>query len=173
MSARIIQPLTDFLASGPYSYAEIDGHREEITRGLLMKLSLAFHTLGLEINDFCIEGTDFDDETLKRINRIADLTAEAQAAQAVGLDYTKIQHLEAMREAARNEGGAAGIGLGVGAGIGLGQAMSQSMNDNTVSPSTVDNSPIDKLTQLKKMLNAELISQEDFDAKKKDILNNL
>jgi membrane protease subunit (stomatin/prohibitin family) len=174
MSARIIQPLTDFLATGQYSYAEIDGHREEITRGLLMKLSLAFHALGLEITDFCIEGTDFDDETLKRINRIADLTAEAQAANAVGLDYIKIQHLEALREAARNEGGAAGIGVGIGAGIGLGQNMAQAMSDNkAISSGTMDNSPIEKLTQLKKMLDAELISQEDYDAKKNNILTNL
>jgi membrane protease subunit (stomatin/prohibitin family) len=139
-----------------------------------MKLSLAFHALGLEITDFCIEGTDFDDETLKRINRIADLTAEAQAAMAVGLDYTKIQHLEALREAARNEGGAAGIGVGVGAGIGLGQNMAQAMSNNKATSSgSMDNSAIDKLTQLKKMLDAELISQEDYDAKKKNILTNL
>jgi len=174
LSARIIQPLTDFLASGQYSYAEIDGHREEITHGLLMKLSLVFHALGLEINDFCIEGTDFDEETLKRINRIADLTAEAQAAQAVGLDYAQIQHLEALREAARNEGGAAGIGVGVGAGMGLGHTMAETMAaNNATSSASATNSPVDKLTQLKKMLDAELISQEDYDAKKKTILTNL
>jgi hypothetical protein len=34
-----------------------------------------------------IEGTDFDEDTLKRINRVANLSAEAQAAEAVGLDY--------------------------------------------------------------------------------------
>lgn len=169
MSARIIQPLSDFLANSRFSYADIDANREEITRGLLMKLSIAFHKLGLEINDFCIEGTDFDEETLKRIHRIADIIAETQAAQAVGLDYTQLQHLEALRDAARNEGGAAGIGLGVGAGIGLGQQMTQAINKNAEAPT---NGPLEKLNQLKKMLDAGLISPEEHDAKKKEILTN-
>jgi membrane protease subunit (stomatin/prohibitin family) len=173
LSARIVEPLTDFLASSQYSYADIDANREEITRGLLLKLSLEFHALGLEINDFCIEGTDFDSETLDRINRIADLNAEAQAAQIAGLDYTKLQHLEALRETARNEGGAAGIGLGVGAGIGLGQQMAQVSNPESASLKTASSNPLEKLQQLKKMLDLKLISQAEYNAKKKDILDNL
>jgi len=138
-----------------------------------MKLSIAFHKLGLEINDFRIEGTDFDEQTLRRINRIADLTAEAQAAQATGLDYAKLQHLEAMREAARNEGGAAGIGLGMGAGIGLGQSLAHALDNNAKSTAdTLTSNPVDKLTLLKKMLDTELISAEEYDAKKKEILDN-
>ncbi len=107
MSARIIHPISDYLAESKSSYAEIDANREEIARGISIKLSMAFRKLGFDITDFRIEGTDFDADTLKRINRIADLTAEPQAANAVGLDYAKIKPLEAMREAARNEGGGA------------------------------------------------------------------
>ncbi len=172
MSARIIQPLTDFLANGQFSYAEIDANRDEITRGLLIKLSLPFHSLGLEINDFVIEGTNFDDETLKRVNRIADMTAEAQASKTVGLDYSKLQQLEALRDAARNEGGAAGIGVGVGAGIGLGQNLAQSMNETINSvPAALTSNALDKLTQLKKMLDEKLISEQEYAAKKKTILD--
>jgi membrane protease subunit (stomatin/prohibitin family) len=172
MSARMIQPLTDFLANSQFSYTNIDANRDEIARGMLMKLSLPFHKLGLEITDFQLEGTDFDEESLKRFNRIADLTAEAHAAQTVGLDYTKVQHLEAMREAARNEGGAAGAGVGIGAGIGLGQSISQSIaGDNQRSNATAGH-PLDKLAQLKKMLEAQLISADDYAAKKQEILDN-
>jgi membrane protease subunit (stomatin/prohibitin family) len=170
MSARIAHPLADFLASCKFSYADIDANREEIARGMQVKLAIAFRKLGFTITDFRIEGTDFDDVTLNRINRIADLTAEAQAAQAVGLDYAKVQHLEAMREAARNESGAAGMGLGLGAGIGFGQSMAQAMTE----PVNADTSaPTDKLAQLKKMHDAGLISAEEYAAKKKDILDRL
>jgi len=172
MSARILHPISDYLAENQYSYADIDANREEIARGISIKLSMAFRKLGFDITDFRIEGTDFDKETLKRINRIADLTAEAQAAQAVGLDYAKVQQLEAMREAARNEGGGAGMGMGLGAGIGLGQNMAQSMTDN-ISPTQVANNPMDKLTQLKKMFAAELISEAEYSAKKKQILDHI
>ena len=174
MSARIIHPISDYLAESKFSYAEIDANREEIARGISIKLSMAFRKLGFDITDFRIEGTDFDEETLKRINRIADLTAEAQAAKAVGLDYAKVQHLEAMREAARNEGGGAGIGMGMGAGIGLGQSMSQTMTENVSTPTqTKADDPMAKLTQLKKMVEAELITEQEYSAKKQDILSQM
>ncbi len=174
MSARIIHPVSDYLAESKYSYAEIDANREEIARGISIKLSIVFRKLGFDITDFRIEGTDFDAETRKRINRIADLTAEAQAAQAVGLDYAKVQHLEAMREAARNEGGGAGMGMGLGAGIGFGQSMAQSMNDKI--PESLKNTtddPMEKLAQLKKMYVAELISEAEYASKKKEILDRI
>ena len=174
MSARIIHPISDYLAESKYSYAEIDANREEIAQGISIKLSMAFRKLGFDITDFRIEGTDFDEDTLKRINRIADLTAEAHAAKAVGLDYAKVQHLEAMREAARNEGGGAGIGMGMGAGIGLGQSMSQTMTENvSTQPQTKADDPMAKLEQLKKMFVAELITEQEYSAKKQDILNQM
>jgi len=174
MSARIIHPISDYLAESKFSYAEIDANREEIARGISIKLSMAFRKLGFDITDFRIEGTDFDEDTLKRINRIADLTAEAHAAKAVGLDYAKVQQLEAMREAARNEGGGAGIGMGMGAGIGLGQSMSQTITENLSkpTPSKADDSMV-KLTQLKKMFAAELITEQEYSAKKQNILDQM
>ncbi len=175
MSARIIHPVSDYLAESQYSYAEIDANREEIAHGISIKLSMTFRKLGFDITDFRIEGTDFDDQTLKRINRIADLTAEAQAAQAVGLDYAKVQQLEALREAARNEGGGAGMGMGLGAGIGFGQNMAHSMSSNISAPQTTrtDKDPMTKLAQLKKMFEAELISEAEYSAKKQQILDHL
>jgi len=169
MSARIIHPLSDFLSTSRFSYADIDANREEIASGMQLRLSSMFRELGLEMTDFRIEGTDFDDDTIKRINRIADMTAEAKAAQVIGLDYAKVQRLEAMREAARNEGGGAGMGMGLGAGISFGQSLAQTMTDNTNNAT----SPMDKLAQLKKLLDAELISAEEYTAKKKSILDKL
>ncbi len=173
ISARIIPPISDFLAESRFTYTDIDANRNEIAMGLNETLTEVFGKLGFEITDFRIEGTSFDDETLKRINRIADLTAEAQAAKAVGLDYASIQQLEAMREAARNEGGAAGIGVGLGAGMGLGQSMAQAFHNTQPQPvhQTIDD-PMAKLEKLKKMVEANLITQEEYATKKQQILDD-
>ena len=174
--ARLSQPLTDFLATSRYSYLDIDANREEIASGVQEKLVAVFAELGFTITDFRIEGTDFDEETLKRINRIADMTAEAQAAREVGLDYARVQQLEAMREAARNEGGGAGMGMGLGAGISFGQNLAQAMNtsvSNAPASAQVAADPMEKLAQLKKMFEAELISAEEYAEKKKVILDAL
>jgi membrane protease subunit (stomatin/prohibitin family) len=174
MSERIIHPLSDFLAESKYSYTDIDASRDEISNGVSAKLNADFGKLGFEMTDFRIEGTSFDDETLTRINRIADVTAEAQAAQAAGVDYAKLQQLEAMREAARNEGGAAGAGVGLGAGIGLGQAMAQGMQNPPVAPAAQPaNDVASKLAQLKELNKEGLISDQEYADKRQAILDAL
>lgn len=170
ISARLIQPISDYLAECSYSYADIDANREEIARGIAIKLSIVFRKLGFSISDFRIEGTDFDDDTLRRINRIADLTAEAQAAKAVGLDYAKVQQLDAMREAARNEGGAAGAGVSLGAGVALGQTMAQGMADMAPNPQTSTEDITGKLQRLKQLFEAQLITETEYAAKKQELL---
>lgn len=170
ISARIIEPISDYLAECSYSYADIDANRDEISRGIAIKLTIAFRKLGFGISDFRIEGTDFDEDTLRRINRIADMTAEAQAAQAVGLDYAKVQQLDAMRDAARNESGAAGAGMGLGAGLSLGQTMAQGMATPAQTTNTGTEDIAEKLVQLKKLFEAELISEAEYSAKKQELL---
>ena len=175
MNARLLQPLTDYLAESKYTYTDIDSHRDEISDDLTEKLKNEFLKLGFVLTDLRIEGTDFDEDTMDRINRIANVTAEHHAATAAGMDYASLQKVEAMREAARNEGGGAGVGMGIGAGMGFGQMMAGSMGDKLV-PDTGsgvnEDDPMVKLAKLKKMLDAELITQTDYDEKKKEIMSN-
>lgn len=178
MNTRLLQPLSDYLAEARHSYADIDAHREEIARDIGKRLVPEFEKLGFEITDFRIEGTAFDEDTMNRINRIADVTAEATAASAAGLNYTQVQQLEAMREAARNEGGAAGIGMGLGAGMGFGQMMSGAMASATSPHPTEteggrDRDPLETLRKLKEMVEAELITDEEYATKKKEILSRM
>jgi membrane protease subunit (stomatin/prohibitin family) len=127
---RMLTPLTDLMAESGFSYIEVDKNRVELSEQLFSGLKEIFVKLGFELTDFRIENTDFDDDTRARINKIADKIAEAQAVSAMSQvdpngmrNYSTIEQLAALREAARNEGGIAGLGVGLGAGVGFGQAM--------------------------------------------------
>lgn len=177
MGSRIVHPLSDYLAESQYSYNDIDANRDEIGEGMRAKLTSDFDALGFAITDFRIEGTQFDDDTLTRINRIADVSAEAQAAKLAGMDYASLQQVEALREAARNEGGAAGAGVGLGAGIGLGQQMAGGMMGDMAktqqATAAVGDDLATRLGKLKKLFDADLISQTEYDSKKAAILDEL
>ena len=177
MNSRIVQPLTDYLAESQFTYTEIDKNRDEIAADLLKKLGEDFKKLGFELTDFRLEGTSFDESTMNRINRIANVSADVEAARVAGLDYANLQKIEAMRDAARNEGGGAGVGMGIGAGMGFGQMMANGMasgftNSGNAAPDQ-HNDPVVKLQKLKQMLDAQLITQEEYDAKKKEILSRM
>ena len=120
-----------------------------------------FAPFGLELSDFRIENTDFDEDTQNRIKTIADTQAQTVAAQSAGVSYADMQKLGALRDAAKNEGGAAGMFMGMGAGQSLGGVMNSPVSETAES----------RLAKAKSLLESGLISQEEFDAKKSEILN--
>jgi len=63
--------------------------------------------------------------------------------------------------------------MGLGAGISFGQNLAQAMNNPSANAGNVADDPMAKLAQLKKMFAAELISAEEYAAKKKAILDLL
>jgi membrane protease subunit (stomatin/prohibitin family) len=190
MAARMVQRLSDYLAQKHYSYIEIDAMRDEIASEMLSILSPDFTRLGFSVTDFRVEGLDFDEETQERINRIANITADATAAQAAGLSYVQLQQLEAMKDAAKNEGGGAGLGMGMGAGIGMGQMMTGMMTGSSNTSMPANPTPItptptptippnqastitQKLQQLKTLFEEQLISEQEYTNKKAELLKQL
>ena len=165
VSSRIITPLTAFLAVKAYPYREIDTHLGELSTELRDKTSEELSRLGLQLTDFRIASVTFDDETMERIGRIANMTTEKHAAAEVDLDYTGLQKLGALRDAAKNEGGLAGAGLQMGAGLQLAQDIFKSGDTNS--------DPTLRLRKLKKLLDEQLITNEEYEQKKNEILSKL
>jgi membrane protease subunit (stomatin/prohibitin family) len=168
MLSRVNQPIGDFLATAQYSYAQIDAQREEISQALELKLQADFLKLGFSLTDFRIEGTDFDEDTKGRISKIADIAADAHGADIAGVSYAELQRLEAMKDAANNEVGAAGLMMGMGVGSGL---AGTTMQSDTPQPAVTDVKS--RLSQLKELFDAKLISEEEYTQKKSDILKDL
>ncbi len=172
ISSRFVQPMSDLLAESGLSYIEVDKNRDELAAALTTKLAPDFDKLGFSMTDFRIENTDFDEDTNRRIGKIADTMAESHAAQAAGINYAQMQQLQAMRDAARNEGGAAGAGVGIGAGIGLGQMMAAGMGSMGAAAAPASD-PATRMKKLKEMLDQQLITQEEYDKKRAAILGEL
>ena len=165
VSSRIVTPLTAFLAVKAYPYREIDTHLGELSTELRDKTSEELSRLGLQLTDFRIASVTFDEDTMERIGRIANMTTEKHAAAEVDLDYTGLQKLGALRDAAKNEGGLAGAGLQMGAGLQLAQDIFKS--------SDVSSDPTLRLRKLKKLLEEQLITAEEYEQKKNEILSKL
>jgi len=132
------------------------------------KLDMEFHSLGFELSDFRIEGTEFDENTKSRIDKIADTQATHFAAKKVGISYKDMRQLDALDDAASNEGGAAGVLLGANAG----DVLSPGLNQPFIASQT-DKTVMQRLQHLKELFEAELISNEEYEEKKKSILEEV
>ena len=94
-----------------------------------------FEALGIALRKVYVVSIQPGEETAKAI-------ATRSAMGAVGATYTQYQAGQAMREAARNEGGGgAGIGAGLGAGIGIGQAMADAIRQGMAQPQQPQHPP--------------------------------
>ena len=171
IAGRIIPELTSYLAKAGYSYSEIDARLVDMSLGMKAQINATFAGLGMELTDFRVESTSFDEETQERINRIAGMTTEALSAAEVGLDYVQLEKLRALRDAAKNEGGLAGAGLQVGAGFELSKSLMQQKDEMLGSEGKED--PVEQLKKLKFLLDEQIITQKEFDEKKKEVLDRM
>ena len=169
VSSRIMTPLTTFLAEKAYTYREVDTHLMEMSEDLKNKTAEELERLGLTLTDFRINSVTFDEDTRERIGRIANMTTEKQAAAEVDLDYVSMQKLEALRDAARNEGGLAGAGLQMGAGLQLAQDIFKTQGKENSREGEIT----DRLRKLKILFNEQLITEEEYEKKKNEILSKL
>ena len=92
--------------------------------------------------------------------------------------FTQYQVANAIPEAAKNEGGMAGMGVGMGAGIGFGQVMGQAMASaaqpaSAVAASVSADEVVATLEKLHGLVEKGILSQAEFDAKKAELLKKL
>lgn len=136
-----------------------------------------FNSMGIELTDLIIAGIVPPEEVQEKIN-------ERSAMGAVGnLDaYLKFKAAQSLEKAAENEGGGtAGIGAGLGAGMAMANMMTQAMQQ----PQQSSNSKIQEegkmsadeimatIEKLGKLKESGLITSEEFEQKKKELLSKL
>lgn len=144
---------------------------------------------GLKLVKFSIAAINIDDDELRRrydeigIDAIAKMR-NAQADKSVmgilGNDWAKQQQIDILKSVAINPNGLASTGAGLGMGLGVAgvfgdmnqQVFNSDQNQKTSQDTSADN-PVTKIKQLKEMLDIGVITQEEFDAKKKEILSKM
>ncbi|MGD8758635.1 MAG: SPFH domain-containing protein [Anaerolineales bacterium] len=100
------------------SVPELIGMVEELGAGVRAKAQDDFKALGLTLKSFYIES-------------LKPSVKSAEELRAMGMldmaTYTQLQAADAMRDAAQNPAGGAGLTAGIGAGMGIGNVLSDSL----------------------------------------------
>ena len=176
---EIIQTMSNRIAENfqkGISILEINANLNELSSGTLDDLKVLLNKYGLELVNFNIENINISKDELKKIQDVMQKTFEAKEFAKVDLNsnYATMKSFEIMGDAAKNEsdGGVGAMmqaGIGLGAGLPLGQQMGQQMNvGNEQSSQTAH----EKLASLKKLLDDDLITEDQFKEKQAKILEN-
>jgi excisionase family DNA binding protein len=120
LRSMLLSKLQDLLGetAAKTSVPELIGLTEELGAGVRAKVQDDFLAIGLALKNFYIEN-------LKPSSKSAD---ELRAMGMLDMQtYTQLQAADAMRDAAQNPSGGAGLTAGIGAGLGVGNVLSSSL----------------------------------------------
>ena len=101
---------------------DIVGNYDRLGKMAMEKIAPDLAGMGLGLTQFLVENISLPPEVEAALDKRSSMNVLGNLDQ-----YTKFQSAEAIRDAAKNPGGAAGAGIGFGAGIALGNQMAGAM----------------------------------------------
>ena len=128
MRTMLLSKLQDVLGEtgAKHSVPEIIGLTEEIGAGVRAKTQDDFEALGLTLKTFYVGNLKPSDKSAQELRDMGMLDMST---------YTQLQAADAMRDAANNQSGGAGLTAGIGAGMGIGNLMGQALQGGMANTS--------------------------------------
>ena len=122
LRTMLLSKLADLLGetTGTKSVVELIGLTEELGAGVRAKAQDDFAALGLTLKSFYIGNLKPSDKSAEELRAMGMLDMTT---------YTQLQAADALRDAAQNPSGGAGLTAGIGAGMGLGNVISDSLKN--------------------------------------------
>ncbi len=172
LRSMIVSRLTDLLGENAKSILDLPALFEEISAATRVKLRDDFAALGLALKQFYILSISPTEETSAAIDEAASMGAIGDMDR-----YLKFKAARAIGDSAK-AGGTAGettqLGMGLGTGLAAAKIISEGLaGSGQAAPAKAPEDPVVALKKLKEMLDGGLISQEEYDAKKKEILSRM
>ena len=123
MKSMLLSKLQDLMTTTKFkTVPELLSMTEELGAGIRAKVQDDFLAIGLTLKSFYITNLRPSEKSAEELRASGLLNADM---------YTKLQAADAMREAARNPSGGAGLTAGIGAGMSIGNIMSQALAGQT------------------------------------------
>lgn len=163
----------------------IDARLDEFSDSINPFIEEMLVNYGVKLIKFTVAAVDIEDDELRRrydeigidaIEKMRIAQADKSVMGALGVDWGRQQAVTILKDLANNQSDSvaavgAGLGMGIGAG-GIFGGMAQQVF-NPMNPQVQQQNPVEKIKQLKEMLDLGAISQEEFDTVKQEILNKL
>ncbi len=179
---KIKSAVSKFLNALEQELIGIDAYMDELSEKIEPYIDEVVSEYGLKCVKFSLAGLDVD---TTKYDQMDESVMKRQELGILGDDWGRVKGVEVLKDLANNPGtsGVAAAGAELGVGIGAAGAFSsiaqqvftpaQSSLSSTPSENQSSQDPVEVLGKLKKMLDAGLIEQSEYDAKKAEILNRM
>jgi membrane protease subunit (stomatin/prohibitin family) len=183
----VLQNISNAIASSGVPFLDLAANQIQFAQALAAQLVPEFEKIGIKLENITVQNVSLPEELQKILDQKIGM---GMVGNDMGkfMQYQTAQAIPKFAEGAANGGGIAGDAMGLGAGVALGQVLAQNLaqglSPNAAAqaaatqqqPAVAVVSPTDVMTTLEKLGELKtkgILTQEEFDAKKVELLKKL
>jgi membrane protease subunit (stomatin/prohibitin family) len=179
----MVAGMTDLFGESGVPFIDMAANQDEFGKAMFAKAQPMFADFGLTLDSLVVQNVSLPEELQKVLDQKIGMNMIGDMGR-----FTQYQVANAIPEAAKNEGGMAGMGVGIGAGVGMGQVMGQAMasamqpgaaaaGSSAAAPAAAATVSADDvvvtLEKLHGLVEKGILSKDEFEAKKAELLKKL
>ena len=171
----ILTAIATTLGQSSVAFIDMAANQEAFSQKLAEAIGPALRAYGIDVKSFYVQSLSLPDELQRVLDKVSSMNMLGDLNR-----YVQFQTAESIPIAAENPGGLAGAGAGLGAGLAIGQTMAQGFGHAAApaapaqaAPSQPAEDPIQLLEKLGGLLAKGILTQQEFDAKKAELLSRI
>lgn len=164
LSSIVIETFASIVGQIELSILDLSAMYRELSINMQEKINEQMTSIGVQFDNVVIENISLPEEVEKLIDEQSGIGMVKNSMES----FVQYQTARAMRDAAMQEGGLAGLG----AGVAFGNTIAQNVQ-NTQGTIERKKSKTEQLKELKELLDDEILTQEEFNIEKKRILESV
>lgn len=171
LRSAIITTIATKLGKADTAFLDMAANQTLFSEQLKLELDQVFFDYGLKLCTFLVQSITLPEELQQYLDKRSSMNIVGDLNK-----YAHFQAADSIAAAASNPGGLAGAGVGLGAGAVMGQMFTQSTQQSIEQAShkkEEQGDPIELLEKLGALLAKGIITQEEFDAKKAELLKRI
>lgn len=177
LRSLIITNIATKLGGSDTAFLDMAANQKKFSDQLKSELDPAFFEYGLKLSSFLVQSVTLPEELQKYLDKQSSMNLVGDLNK-----YAHFQAADSIEKAAQAPGGLAGAGLGLGVGQVIGQTFGQAMSGNqqqqqsqnqTPQQAAPAEDPFALLEKLQVLLSKGIITQEEFESKKVEILKRI
>lgn len=167
LRSTIITSIATKLGQGETAFLDMAANQQKFSEELKKELDMPFFNYGLKICSFLVQSVTLPEELQQYLDKQSQMNLVGDLKK-----YANFQAADSIAAAAQNSGGLAGAGVGLGAGAVIGQTFAQALGQQTGKTEGGED-PYQALDKLHGLLEKGVITQQEFDSKKAELLKRI
>ena len=179
LRGQMLQHISDAVASSGVAFLDLAANQVEFAKALQEATAPAFAALGLKLETVTMQSISLPEELQKILDQKIGM-GMVGGDMGKFMQYQTAQAIPKFAEGS-GQGGVAGDAMGLGAGVALGQVMAQQLSQGlhgqpAAAAAPVGVRPDEVMATLEKLADLKakgIVTQDEFDAKKAELLKKL